>query len=101
MNTHVLEIKEKVLREESRELSLDTAAKQAAKKLMALVGDYLAEGVVQYPRTATIAWSWLQESAHTDHETWVSRAEISFHPPPQVLENPHAVPLDNRINEQA
>jgi hypothetical protein len=100
MNTHVLKVEEKVERE-GRELSLDSAAKRATQRLFAQVGEYLAEGVVQYPRAATIAYTWLQKTAHTDYEIWVARAEISFHPPPQVVENPHAVPMDTRINEQA
>ena len=99
MTTHILEVEEKVQRE-GRELSLDTAAKRASGKLFLKVGEYLAEGVVQYPRAATIAYSWLQKTVHTDSETWVARAEISFHPPAQVVENPHSVQMDNRINEQ-
>src|ERR1700734_2646056 len=99
MNHHVLQVEEKVLRD-GRELSLDTAAKRAAQRLFVKVGEYLAEGIVQYPRAATIEYSWLQKSAHTDFEIWVARADISFHPPPQIVENPHAVPMDNRINQQ-
>jgi hypothetical protein len=100
MNTHILKVEERVERSD-HDLSLDTAAKRASKALFAKVGDYLAEGVVQYPRAATVAYSWLQKTAHADYEIWVARAEISFHPPPQVVENPHAIPMDNRINEQA
>jgi TPR repeat protein len=96
----IFEEDERVSRD-GHELALDTAAKRAAARLFARVGAYMADGVVQYPRAGTIAFSWLQKSAHADHETWVARAEISFHPPAQVVENPHAVPMDNRINEQA
>jgi hypothetical protein len=99
MNKHIIEVEERVLRD-GRELSLDTAAKRATEKLCAKVGLYLAEGLVQYPRAAAITYSWLQKAVHTDFETWAARAEISFHPPSQVVENPHAVPMDNRINQQ-
>lgn len=99
MTTHVLEIEEKVLRD-GRELSLDTAARNAGQKLFAQVGEYLSSGI-QYPREADIAYSWRQKEVHADREIWVARAEISFHPAEMVVENPHAVVMDNRINEQA
>jgi hypothetical protein len=98
MNRHVVEIEETVLRE-GRELSLDEAARRAAEKLFTQVAAYLGDGV-QYPREATIAYSWCQQTVDAEHETWVARAEIALHPPGQVVENPHAVPMDNQINEQ-
>ena len=98
MNTHVFEVEEKVLRD-GRELSLDTAAREGAQKLFAKVAEYLGDGV-QYPREATIAYSWLQKEVNADEERWVARAEISLHPPREVVENPHSVPMDNQINEQ-
>jgi hypothetical protein len=99
MTTHVLEVEESVLRD-GRELSLDTAARQAAEKLFARVAHYLGEGV-KYPREAAIAYSWLQKEVNADHEVWVARAEISLHPVQMEVENPHSVPMDNQINEQA
>ena len=99
MTKHILEVEEKVLRE-AREISLDTAARRGAQELFRQVADYLGDGV-QYPREATIAYSWLQKTVHVDHEIWAGRAEISLHPPNMVIENPHAVPMDNQVNEQA
>jgi hypothetical protein len=99
MHIHVLEVEENVVRE-GREISLDTAARRGAARLFAQVAEYLGDGV-QYPREATIAYSWLQKTVDAEHETWVARAEISLHPPSEQVENPHAVPMDNQINEQA
>lgn len=99
MTTHVLQVEAKVLRE-GREISLDTAAREGAQKLFAQVADYLGDGV-QYPREATIAYSWLQKEANAEFETWVARAEISLHPSSEEVENPHSVPMDNRMSEQA
>jgi hypothetical protein len=99
MKTHVLEVEENVLRE-GREISLDTAARRGAGRLFAQVAEYLGSGV-QYPREADIAYSWLQKTVDAEHEVWAARAEISLHPPRELVENPHEVPMDNRLNEQA
>lgn len=99
MTKHVLEVAENVLRE-GREISLDTAAREGARKLFAQVADYLGEGV-QYPREAAIAYSWQQKEVRAEHEVWVARAEISLHPSAEEVENPHAVAMDNRFDEQA
>jgi hypothetical protein len=98
MKTHVLEVEEAVLRD-GREISMDEAAQAGARKLFAQVAAYLGSGV-QYPREATIAYSWLQKGVNADREIWAARAEISLHPPTQVVENPHSVPMDNRMNEE-
>jgi len=98
MNPYIVEVDENVLRE-GREISMDTAARTATGKLFAKVAEYLGEGV-QYPREATINYSWLQKTVNAEQETWTARAEISLHPPSMVVENPHAVPMDNQINEQ-
>ena len=99
MKEHVLEVKEQVQRE-GRELSLDTAAQEGTRKLFALVAEFLGQGV-QYPREADIAFSWLQGEVDAEHETWIARAEIFLHPPRMEVENPHHVPMDNRINAEA
>ena len=98
MTRHVLEVQENVVRE-GREISLDEAARRAADRLFQKVAAYLGDGV-QYPREATIDYSWRQETVDAEHEIWVARAEIALHPSTQVVENPHAVPMDNLINEQ-
>jgi hypothetical protein len=99
MKTHVMEVAENVVRQ-GREISLDEAARSGAEKLFAQVAKFLGGGV-QYPREATIAYSWLQRTVNADHEIWVARAEITLHPPGEIVENPHAVPMDNQINAQA
>jgi hypothetical protein len=98
MTRHVLQVEENVVRE-GREISLDEAARRGTERLFARVAAYLGTGV-QYPREATIEFSWLQKTVDAEHETWSARAEIKLHPPAQVVENPHSVPMDNQINEQ-
>ena len=99
MTKHVLEVEETVLRE-GREISFDTAARDSAKRLFAQVADYLGEGA-QYPREATVEYSWRQKEMNAEQEVWVARAEISLHPVTTETENPHSVAMDNRLEEQA
>jgi hypothetical protein len=99
MTKHVLEVDETVIRE-GREISFDTAAREGTQKLFARVAEFLGEGM-QGQREATVEFSWRQKDVDSEHEVWTARVEISLHPASGEVENPHAVPMDNRLNDQA